>query len=211
MLALGLALWTLSTAPLADGLMRGLEADFSIPANPSGDAIILLGGGTIDDVPDLSGIAAPSPMMMGRIVTAVRLYRRLRLPIIVSGGRWFNDGKLAEASVDGRFLTDLGVPGNMIIEEDRARDTMQNARFTAAICRRRGFSKPILLTAAYQLKRACMAFDAAGMKVTPFPAYFLGSADTSFTWYELLPGAGALNSCAIALHEYLGILYYRMI
>jgi len=210
-LAMGLALWTLSTAPLANNLMRGLEAGFSIPRNPSGDVIILLGNGTIDDVPDLSGTAAPSPLMMGRIVTAVRLYRRLRLPIIVSGGRWFNDGKAAEASVDRRFLADLGVPGNMIIEEDRARDTMQNARFTAAICRRRGFSRPILLTAAYHLKRACMAFDAAGMEVTPFPAYFLGSADTSFAWYELLPRAGALDTCSIALHEYLGILYYRMI
>jgi uncharacterized SAM-binding protein YcdF (DUF218 family) len=209
--SLGLLLWALSTAPLADGLMRKLEAGISIPANPTGDVIVLLGGGIIDDVPDLSGTAAPTPLMMGRLVAAVRLYRRLHLPIVVSGGRWFNNGKPTEASVDKRILIDLGVPGDKVIEEDRARDTMQNARFSAAICRRHGFSKPILLTAAYHLKRACMAFDAAGVKVIPFPAYFLGSTDAPLVWYNLLPRAGALDICAIALHEYLGILYSRMI
>jgi uncharacterized SAM-binding protein YcdF (DUF218 family) len=210
-LALGFTLWVLSTAPLANGLMRGLEADFSIPASPSGDVILLLGGGTIDNVPDLSGTGAPSPQMMGRIVTAVRLYRRLKLPIVVTGGHVFEDDPIPESAVDKRFLMDLGIPGKMIIEEDRARDTQENARFTAAICRRKGFSKPILLTAAYHLKRACMAFHDAGMDVIPFPAYFLGSSSPSYAWHSLLPRDGRVSPCANALHEYLGILYYRMI
>ena len=43
-LFIGLALWALSTAPVANGLMQGLESGFSFPENPSGDVIILLGG-----------------------------------------------------------------------------------------------------------------------------------------------------------------------
>ncbi|BBO70474.1 hypothetical protein DSCA_44040 [Desulfosarcina alkanivorans] len=210
-LTVGFLLYALSTGPVATFLIRGLESDVSIPENPSGDVIILLGGGIIDRVPDLTGTAAPSPLMMGRIVTAVRLYQRLGLPIIVTGGRVSGDAEVAEAPVVRRFLVDLGVPGNRITLEDRARDTAQNARLTAAICRQQGFSRPILLTAAYHLKRAGMAFDAAGMTYTPFPAYYLGARNAPYTWRRLLPGAGFLSTSANALHEYIGIVYYRMV
>ena len=173
--------------------------------------IILLGGGMIEGVPDLTGPSTPSPSTMGRIVTAVRLYRRLGLPIIVTGGRVYDDADSAVAPIAKRFLMDLGVPEKLITVEDRARDTAQNARLTAAICRQQGFSEPILLTAAYHLTRARMAFDAAGMQVTPFPAYFLGSRNIPYTWRHLLPRADTLHTSANALHEYIGILYYRLV
>jgi uncharacterized SAM-binding protein YcdF (DUF218 family) len=210
-LALGLSLWAVSTAPVANLLMQGLEAEFSIPDNPTGDVIILLSGGMIRQVPDISGQSAPAPSTLGRIVTAVRLYQLVQLPIIVSGGRVYDDADTAVAGVAKRFLVDLGVPADGIIVEDRARDTAQNARLTTVICRQRGFSKPILLTAAYHLKRASMAFDAAGLPVTPFPAYYLGSRNVVYSWRHLLPQAGALHTSASALHEYLGLLYYRLV
>lgn len=210
-LAAGLVLWALSVPPVSNFLMQGLESGFSIPENPSGDVIIMLGGGVIHSVPDFSGTSAPSSSTMGRIVTTVRLYHKLKRPIIVTGGG-ANDGTdAAVATIAKRFLMDLGVPDHQIIIEDRARDTAQNARLTTAICRQRGYTQPILLTAAYHLKRARMAFDAAGIQVTPFPAYFLGSRDTPTTWRHLLPRSGALHASATALHEYVGLLYYRWV
>jgi uncharacterized SAM-binding protein YcdF (DUF218 family) len=210
-LIVGLMLWALSTVPVANFLIIGLESEYSIPANPSGDVIILLGGGMVEGVPDLTGMSTPSPSTTGRIVTAARLYRRLGLPIIVTGGRAYEDAESAVATIAKRFLIDLGVPEKVITVEDRARDTAQNARLTAAICKQQGFSKPILLTAAYHLKRSRMAFDATGIQVTPFPAYFLGSRNVPFTWRHLLPRAATLHSSADALHEHIGILYYRMV
>jgi len=209
-LIVSLALWALSIVPVTNWLMQGLESEFSFPANPSGDVIILLGGGAINGVPDINGQAAPTYTSLNRIVAAVRLYQRLQLPIIVSGGRVYADNDVAEATVARRFLAELGVPEDRIIEEDRARDTAQNARLAAAICRQHGFSRPIVLTAAYHLKRARLAFDAAGMKVTAFPAYFLGSQKAAYTPRHLLPSAHALQSSVKALHEYLGIWYYRL-
>jgi uncharacterized SAM-binding protein YcdF (DUF218 family) len=210
-LILGLALWAVSTAPVANLLMQGLEAEFTIPNNPTGDVIILLGGGMINQVPDLSGQSAPAASTIRRIVAAVRLYQRVPLPIIVSGGRVYDDADTAVAGVAKRFLVDLGVPADRIIVEDRARDTAQNARLTTAICRQRGFSRPILLTAAYHLKRARTAFDAAGLPVTPFPAYYLGARNMVYSWQHLLPRAGVLRISSSALHENLGLLYYRLI
>jgi uncharacterized SAM-binding protein YcdF (DUF218 family) len=210
-LFIGLALWALSMMPVANGLMQRLESGFSFPENPSGDVIILLGGGVLSEVPDLSGKGAPKTSMTGRILTAVRLHRRLQRPIIVNGGGVYEDNPIAEATIVQRFLMDLGVPRNHIIIEDQARDTAQNARLSAAICRKRGFSKPIVLTAAFHLKRACMAFAAAELPVTPFPAYFLGSHGVYHAPRHLLPHASALHISAMALHEYWGILYYRFV
>jgi len=208
-LCVGLILWALSVPPVCNLLMRGLESDFSIPANPSGDVIILLGGSVIQGVPDISGRSAPSASTLGRVVAAVRLYRQVHLPIIVTGGRVYDDGE-AVATVAKRFLEELGVPENRILVEDRARDTQQNALLTASICRRKGYSRPILLTSAYHLKRALMAFDAVELPAIPYPAYFLGSPPAPFAWRRLLPQAGALYVSAEALHEYLGLVYYRL-
>ena len=209
-LTLALTLWALSTFPVANFLIQGLEMDFSIPADPSGDVIVLLGGGVIDRVPDLTGTATLSPLMMGRVVTAARLYQRLKLPIIVTGGRGFHADAVSEAAVVKRFLVDLGVPANRIIEEDRARDTAENAGFTALVCRQSGFFRPILLTSAYHLKRARMAFDAAGLTVIPFPAYFLGSRGMPSTWIDWLPRISNFRTASIALHEYVGLIYYQL-
>ena len=90
-------------------------------------------------------------------------------------------------------------------------DTAENATYAAALCRAHGFQKPILLTAAHHLNRARLAFDATGLDVKPFPAYFSSSRNPVYTWRSLLPRAGALFTTAQALHEYAGLLYYRLI
>ena len=204
-----MSLWALSIAPFSNWLMRGLESEFSIPDKPLGDVIILLGGGVIHHVPDIGGLSAPSSSSLARIVAAVRLHKQLRLPIIVTGGS--NErSHVAIATIAKRYLMDLGVPEYQIHVEDRAQDTEQNAVRATALCRQIGYRRPILLTAAYHLKRACMAFDAAGLAVTPFPAYFLGSRDSVYTWRHWLPNPNSLNGCAKALHEYVGLLYYRL-
>jgi len=120
---IGIFIWLLSLAPVSDMMLRGLESGFKIPESPSGDVIILLGGGVYDEAPDLSGIGAPSGEMSGRIITAVRLQKKLDIPIVVSGGIVF-DGRKAEAVIVRRFLIDLGLPSDKIIMEDRMRNTL---------------------------------------------------------------------------------------
>ncbi len=83
----GILLWILSISPVSDALLQGLESELKIPVEPQGDVIILLGGGSRDKAPDLSGIGAPGGDTMIRIVTVVRLQKRLDVPILVSSGR----------------------------------------------------------------------------------------------------------------------------
>jgi uncharacterized SAM-binding protein YcdF (DUF218 family) len=201
-------IWLISISPVSDAMLRGLEGQFSIPGNPEGDVIILLGGGANDEVPDLSGIGAPSEEMMGRVVTAVRLQRRLHIPIIVSGGTVFKDRK-GEAPIVRRFLVDLGVPEQDVITEEKSRDTIENARYTVKICGARGYSRALLVTSASHMRRAVLSFRNAGMEVTPFPSGFKALGNRRYGWEDFLPDPGELKKVSTAMREHIGLLYYR--
>jgi len=205
---LALALWASAINPVASRLQGSLERGFAVPQTLRGDVIVLLGGGLHDGVTDLTGQGAPSNEMLARIVTAVRVQRQLRVPVIVSGGVVY-PGRSAEAPIVRRFLTDLGVPADQIILEDRSRDTEDNGRFTAEILRQRGYQEPLLLTSAYHLRRSVAMFRRVGVTVTPLPTNFY-QGRVKAIWADWLPEAGAMAGSARALREYLGLGWYKL-
>jgi uncharacterized SAM-binding protein YcdF (DUF218 family) len=207
--AIAAVLWCVSAGPVSDVLMRRLEAGLTVPAHARGDVIILLGGGLNEGVPDLTGSGAPSEDMLARLVTAVRLQRQLDIPVIISGGHAYA-GRSAEAPVVRRFLIDLGVQEKKILLESRSRDTMENATYSREILRQRGFTRPLLVTSAYHMRRSIEAFRLAGISVTPVPAQFSTGGNLPHIWADFLPDSGALHSSAKALKEYLGLLFYRL-
>jgi uncharacterized SAM-binding protein YcdF (DUF218 family) len=207
---LAVLIWMSSIGPVASFLMRGLESDYAIPDPVQGDVILLLGGGIHAGVADMSGIGRPTDVMNTRVITAVRLYERSRLPIIVSGGRVFPD-QPAEAPIIKRILIDLGVPGDHILVEGRARDTAENARFIKILCQQHRFQQPIVITSASHLKRAMHAFEKVGVRPQPYPAGFMTTPQPSFAWHDYLPSSFYLRSSATAMHEFLGIIYHRLV
>ncbi len=210
LLAAALLLWCSSMGATAQWAMGRLEADLAIPEAPRADVIIMLGGAAYDQVPDLSGRGSPGPGTMERMVTAARLQRRLGIPIIVSGGKVFSTSA-SIATVTRRFLIDLGIPADQILMEDQSRDTYENALFSKRICERSGFRRPLLVTSGFHLKRALYCFQAVGLAVTPFPCALVTWPGKPITWYHFLPNAHALSASVEALHEGLGLIYYRMV
>jgi uncharacterized SAM-binding protein YcdF (DUF218 family) len=206
--SIGLLMWFFSITPTSDLLLSNLESGFHQDAGLSGDVIILLGGAIFDNVPDLTGSGFPDGDMLGRIVTSVRLQKRLNIPVIVSFGRVFEDREPG-APVIKRFLVDLGVPEDQIILENESRDTYENAKFSMEICRKTGFKSPILLTSAYHLKRAYWVSKHLGMDAYPFPACFMTQKDHGYRWYSLLPSGDNFARVSMALHEILGLSFYK--
>ena len=205
---IAIILWLVSTIFFADLLFRELECSYTIPKSPHGDVILLLGGGISDGAPDFSGIGAPGAEMMTRVVTAVRLQKLLGIPVIVSGGKVFESHANAEATVVRRFLENLGVPHEKIIEESRSRDTIENAEYTAKICSQYGYRRPVLVTSAFHMRRSVGSFEKAGIEVLPFPANFRTWKNKIYGWQDFLPLD--FEGCSTALHEYLGLLFYRI-
>jgi len=208
-LALGLLLWIFCSSPFSNYLIGSLEAEFDVSPDVTGDCIILLGGGIIDRAPDFSGFGAPTDSMLARIVTAVRVQKKLDVPIIVSGGKMY--GNLSsEAQIAKRFLVDLGVAEGQIILEENARDTYENAKYAQEICLEKNYQKPILITSALHMSRALYSFKKAGLGVIAYPAGFRSKNMQDVSWFSYLPRSGSLEDTSDALHEYLGILFYRL-
>jgi uncharacterized SAM-binding protein YcdF (DUF218 family) len=206
-LVIGSLLWVCSMAPVSDTIVRGLETGLHIPADPQGDVIVMLGAGSYNGVEDLSGKGAPLEDALARIVTAARLYKRLQVPVIISGGT--SDPRVVpEAVIDQRFLVDLGVPQNRILIEDRSRDTHDNALFTKAICEREGFTRPLVVTSAYHMKRSLLLFRKVRLDATGVPAQFKTGPDMRYGWRDYLPGD--MRDMNLAVKEYLGLIFYTI-
>ena len=205
-LVLAVLFWGVSITPTSNALTSRLEAGLTIPSHAQGDVIILLGGGIYEGVTDLTGRGAPGDDMLARTVTAVRLQRQLKIPVIVSGGSGYA-GRSPEAPVIKRFLLDLGVEEHQILVESLSRDTKENALYCRDILRKRGFRYPLLVTSAYHMRRSINMYQKVGVPVTPVPAQFVTGGNIPLIWADFLPSAHALQQTEKALKEYLGLLF----
>ena len=192
--------YLLCTGLVAERVMGSLESAYVPPKDPQGDVIIMLGGGSMPDSPDVDGEGALCASPANRLLTAVRLHRKLHVPILLSGGQVYADTG-AEAKIARRMLVSLGVSPGDILAETRSINTTQNARFSAEILRERGFQRPILVTSAFHMKRAVLNFEKQGIEVVPYPADYLVSHHPVFHYTKLRPQSEALLCNVTVLQE----------
>ena len=117
--AVTVVFYLLSTGFTAEYFMGRLEPVWEPPQHPQGDVIIMLGGGAIQDTPDVDGTGSLCSSPSGRLLTALRLHRELGVPILVSGGQVYADSG-AEAKIARRVLMSLGVPEQEITWRPKA-------------------------------------------------------------------------------------------
>ena len=200
------AFYLLSTSIVGDALLRGLESQYTPPAEPVGDVIVVLGGGATKDTPDVDGIGSLCSAPASRLLTAARLWRRIRVPVLISGGQVYADSG-PEAWIGRRVLLGLGVPEADILMETESLNTTQNARYTAAMLKELGFSRPILVTSAFHMPRSVLCFQKQGIEVVPYPADFQANrAARDFHYSRLRPQSDALSASAVVLQERLRTL-----
>lgn len=203
-------LYAASIEPTKDLVLIPLEDAYGPPALTAiktGSAYVVLGGGIYDFAPDIDGKGTLSGDALPRVFCAYRLYRLDRKPIILSGGKVF--GKRPEAEIAKRILLSLGVDERDILTEENSRDTYENAKYVKELAKRHNINRIILITSAFHMKRSVMLFDKFFKDTIPFPAGY----NTSRGKYDIssyFPGAGNLSCIAVALKEYMGILFYKI-
>ena len=206
--ALTFVFYLLCTSVVAERTLGWLEQAYLPPAEPAGDVIIMLGGGAMPDSPDVDGVGALCSSPANRLLTAVRLQRKLGVPILLSGGQVYEDTG-AEAKIARRILIDLGVPEEQILVETRSINTTQNARYSAEILRAQGLTQPILVTSAFHMKRAVLNFKKQGIDVVPYPADYQVTHHPVFHYTKLRPQTEALLNNVTVLQETLRTLVTR--
>ena len=204
-LAISALLYLSSIQPVSEALLRSLEYKHALPQKVEGDLIVLLGGGTMADVPmpeGWRGQVADVPAQ--RLIGAYALHRRTGWPILVSGGEVFR-GDGTEAVVMQAILVSLGMSPDKIIIEPKSLNTTENAKMSAEIMRLRGYKRPILVTSAFHMPRSLAEFKQAGVTAAPYPVGYYTSRQDYWNVLSWVPSAAALRGTALALKEYMGL------
>ena len=215
---LGLALATLSilclyaaSMPVVAALLIR-SAELLVHDEPSAGAaerpgaIVVLAADTrpSDDprVPDTVG-----PLTLERILGGVRQARRLGLPLLLSGGT-LPDYDLSLAAMMADVIEhDFGMAVKW--REERSVNTFQNARFSAEMLRRAGVGAAYVVTHRWHMARALLAFHEVGYPVVPL-AVEEEVGGVPYSTESFLPSIPALRDSYYALHELIGLAWYRV-
>ncbi len=114
-----------------------------------------------------------------------------------------------EAELMRDFLLRLGVQPSDILVEDRSLSTHENALQSAQILRRRGVQRIALVTDATHMYRSSLCFQRQGFEVLPAACNFR-AARLQWSPSLFLPNSHAANNLRIAMHEWLGIIWYKL-
>jgi uncharacterized SAM-binding protein YcdF (DUF218 family) len=204
-----IALFLASWEPAAWLFSRGFESWYPPRTYPAGDAgaIVVLASAVYPPDPPL-----PTPRLGSdtdaRCQYAAWLHRHWKpLPVLASGGGGFVDTPpYAMAMKDA--LEREGVPASAIWVEDRSHSTHENALYAAALLQQKGVRRIVLVTNAYHMLRAAACFRKQSLTVIPAACGYRTYHDFQLT--DLLPGWEPISWNDDAMHESVGLVWYRL-
>ncbi len=201
-----LGLSTQAGSRLLVGPLEAQSLPLSDVAHSDAQAIVILGGGRLFAAPEDEGRDQPSNASLIRLRHGARLQRVTGLPVLVSGGSPDGSGE-SEAAVLARSMKeDFGVTVRWV--EDASDNTLQSAYKTADTLRVDGIRRIVLVTDAMHMPRAMQAFTVAGFDVMPATTYFRARRPLDVS--SFIPKARELENSSYALHEWIGLVWYRM-
>lgn len=158
------------------------------------DVIIVLGGGLIRSTRSLPWSVEE------RMRQAVDLYKNgFSSEMIVTGGLAWHGG-ITESEVMAPYAVNLGVPAAQVLQEDKAKDTFTNAKYSKQIMDQYGWRNAMVVTSAFHSGRACKVFHKQNINVICVAA----SKNPTFNGNAF---RNLLDLRAI-IREYLATVYY---
>ena len=207
LVAFGLAgLYLLSTQYVADFLLHTLEPRYRDPlADHTGQAIVVLGAGSYFNAPEYGGTTV-NANALARLRYAAQLYRATRKPVLVSGGSPEGAPAGEALHMQTALERDFQVPVQW--REDRSRTTLENAQASITILEATGIRRVYLVTHAWHMPRARLAFEQAGFEVIPAATGY--ATRFRLTALDFVPDTRALRESSIYFREIIGIGWYRL-
>jgi uncharacterized SAM-binding protein YcdF (DUF218 family) len=217
MLATGIiALWLLATPLASKILLQSLERNItpvnietvgigSINVEPRPQAIVVLGAGRYSNAPEYGGDTI-SGLALERVRYAALLAHRTGIPVLTSGGRPDSANAPEGAMMRSILESEFNTPVRWV--ETRSNNSADEARECWAILAPQHIRKIYLVTHAWHMPRAKMVFEKVGFEVIAAPTGFTTQAP--FSLLQLIPDSRALNLSRTALHEWMGLFWYRL-
>jgi uncharacterized SAM-binding protein YcdF (DUF218 family) len=200
-----LSLYAIATPFLATRLMHSIQSPFIDPAqDATGEAIVVLGGGLYPGALEYGGDTV-SHRSLERVRYAARLQKIMGKPILLAGG---NPGRAdsSDAEEMNHVLREFGANAEWL--ENASDNTMENARYARRTLRETGISRIYLVTHAWHMPRARLAFEQAGFQVIPAGIAYFAPLEAMPAY--VVPSAGALELSGTFFREIGGIAWYRL-
>lgn len=147
-----------------------------------------------------------------RIWQAVRLYEKGIIDkILITGGAasYFQKDTVESVLLKG-FLEEIGITSNDIVIETQARNTRENAYYTAELLKNRDYNNLLLITSASHMPRSIRCFESVGLRCDTFPTDHYSGARKFNIETLLIPNAQTLANWNIIIHEWFGMLSYKI-
>jgi uncharacterized SAM-binding protein YcdF (DUF218 family) len=148
-----------------------------------------------------------------RVLHPIHLYKIGKIKkILVTGGSGLviNKNEDVESENLKKTLLLAGIPETDIILEPKAKNTHENAQFSADILNKNfPNQRYLLVTSAFHMRRALACFQKEGVTVTTFPVDFYGE-ERSFYPDKFLPGVESLLIWQILIKEWVGLITYKI-
>ena len=198
----GLVALSLPVTGLA--LLASLDPGPLPPPSIPPAAIVILGGDVqrINEAPGLT----VGPWSLERMRAGAALHRSTGLPLLSSGGIVDPNGPPIGTLMASGLVGDFAVPVRWT--EPVSSDTWANAEQSAALLAQDGVRSVFVVTHAWHMRRALLAFRRAGLEAVP--ASVRRDRWPDFTPSEFVPRVSAWTQSYLGLHEWLGLIYYMM-
>jgi uncharacterized SAM-binding protein YcdF (DUF218 family) len=195
-------LWLCSLPVVAGALVCALGggAPVDLAAARRADAIVILGGGVRPQAAEYGGDTL-GRLTLERVRYGAFLARQTGRPVLVTGGAP-ELGVRAEADLMREVLErEFGVAVRWV--EDRARNTRENAESAARLLTADGKRRVVLVTHAFDVRRATADFASRGLEVVAAPTLVPRCEHPELA--DLLPHVGALYTTHFVVYEMLAI------
>ena len=162
---------------------------------------VLANGHVIDNAQPLSSLITDAGTK--RVLEGVILYKHIKDAKLIFTG-YANKTNISNAKMNAKLAMALGVSKKDIILGELAKDTEEEAKFAKQIVSDENF---ILVTSATHMHRALEVFKKYGLTPTPAPTDFYKN---KISTYFQLPTITSLRETQIVIHEFIGILWYKI-
>ena len=200
-----LFLTLLSISPVSDVLTQSLVRRYRIASEQmleNIDVITVLGGGGEDGV--------PSGTTKERIFAGIDIFRKSGAKFLAVQGASQVDGDPTDAEIMKSIALEQGVPAEKMLTDSKSRTTAEHpARLQELLPD--GVTRIGIVTSAIHMPRAMAVFQ----KYFPYKTIIalpveIPDTRSRYRIIEILPSVDSLSNSTTTLHEWIGILWYKI-
>lgn len=213
----GLTLYLCTLPALCDTLVYFIEhryaaiQDIAIPTNGRLLVLVLPGGGLrarVEDQEIRMGAQTWERLSAGISVFSQAHASHPATFLVLPGGKLAPDASGTMGGLMAGLAVRMGVPPEQMLVEQASLDTHENIAYSVRAFNIQSEDQVVLVTSALHMPRAVAVARKLGLNALPYPCDYW--ADESTGWKRWIPELRASAKLKAALHELLGLLYYRI-